>query len=289
MTSTRCAGSRRDSSLGWLFNRAWIWGLSYLALIPGFAALYVGFAEGLVQTTATHEPSFERQKSLVAGDFERAIVDQINTGHDRAEPGSGVKIADVNADPASISLNAEFFDPATPDPNSSWVRNGPGANLVVARVNFRQGEIAKSPVCGAGASASWKDEHFEGWSAYCVPFTIDQVVISGSVPSQAWTLFNNSVGPEGEHEVALQDKAFNDVMVLSRMSTGVVRGLPDQFQRMLYFSSVTVTTLGFGDIAPTTTITRTLVGAEAVLGVVFAGLFLNALSRRRSKSVLSPA
>jgi hypothetical protein len=265
------------SSLVWPFDHAWIWGLGYLVLIPCFAALYVGFADGFVQTTATHEPAFERQQRLVASDFERATLDQIARGDNRPDPKIGVKVEDVTADPTSISLKVDFFDPAPP-------RSGPGANLVVARVNLRQGEIVKSVACGGGGSGGFNGEGGGGSLTYCVPYTIDQVVGAGGAPSQAWTLFSNGpVGPEGEHEVSMQDKAFADIMVLSRMSTGVVAGLPDQNQRMLYFSMVTATTLGFGDIAPTTTITRLLVGDEAVLGVVFVGLFLNALSRRRSK------
>ena len=47
---------------------------------------------------------------------------------------------------------------------------------------------------------------------------------------------------------------------------------------MLYLSAVTITTVGYGDIVPLTTISRVLVGIEAVLGIVLIRLFLNALS-----------
>jgi hypothetical protein len=52
------------------------------------------------------------------------------------------------------------------------------------------------------------------------------------------------------------------------------------FLRMLYLSAVTATTLGYGDITPITTTARVAVGAEAILGVAFAGLFLSALAQR---------
>ena len=48
--------------------------------------------------------------------------------------------------------------------------------------------------------------------------------------------------------------------------------------RMFYFSAVTVTTLGYGDIVPTELTSRVMVGTEAILGVLTIGLFLNALS-----------
>lgn len=47
---------------------------------------------------------------------------------------------------------------------------------------------------------------------------------------------------------------------------------------MMYFSAVTITTLGYGDIAPVTPCTRILTALEAVLGLVVIGLFLNSLA-----------
>lgn len=65
---------------------------------------------------------------------------------------------------------------------------------------------------------------------------------------------------------------------------GTIKGFPysfkDNYWRMFYFSSVTVTTLGYGDIVPITNTSRTLISIEAILGVVLIGLFLNALSKR---------
>jgi len=63
-----------------------------------------------------------------------------------------------------------------------------------------------------------------------------------------------------------------------------IYGFPNSFienyKRMFYFSSVTLTTLGFGDIVPVTNNARILISIEAILGVVLIGLFLNALSKR---------
>jgi len=53
------------------------------------------------------------------------------------------------------------------------------------------------------------------------------------------------------------------------------------FFRMLYLSSVTITTLGYGDIVPVSFFARFLIAAETILGVTFAGLFFNAVSLKR--------
>jgi hypothetical protein len=47
--------------------------------------------------------------------------------------------------------------------------------------------------------------------------------------------------------------------------------------RLLYLSTVVVTTLGLGDIVPMTWLARLCVGLEAFLGVIVAGLFLNSI------------
>lgn len=57
------------------------------------------------------------------------------------------------------------------------------------------------------------------------------------------------------------------------------------FLEALYFSTITVTTTGFGDITPTNTFTRAFVMVEASIGVVSAGLFLNAITFQREENM----
>ncbi len=50
------------------------------------------------------------------------------------------------------------------------------------------------------------------------------------------------------------------------------------FVDSIYFSTVTITTLGYGDIVPEDTLTKALVSLEAILGIVLIGVFLNAIA-----------
>jgi ion channel len=50
---------------------------------------------------------------------------------------------------------------------------------------------------------------------------------------------------------------------------------PQHFRRMFYLSAVTITTLGYGDIAPLTTTARTLISLEAVLGILVLGFLIS--------------
>ena len=53
----------------------------------------------------------------------------------------------------------------------------------------------------------------------------------------------------------------------------------------LYFSTVTITTLGYGDITPVDEIGQIVTASESLLGVVSIGLFLNAIGGARSDTV----
>jgi hypothetical protein len=67
----------------------------------------------------------------------------------------------------------------------------------------------------------------------------------------------------------------------ARTVSGFPTSFSDNYWRMFYFSSVTLTTLGFGDIVPVENAARILISIEAIFGVVLIGLFLNALSKRK--------
>jgi hypothetical protein len=55
------------------------------------------------------------------------------------------------------------------------------------------------------------------------------------------------------------------------------------YSRMLYFSTIVITTVGFGDIVPMTPLARDVVGVEAIFGVLLVGLFLNAVAYRAAR------
>ncbi len=59
------------------------------------------------------------------------------------------------------------------------------------------------------------------------------------------------------------------------------RGTLKNFQRALYFSIATITTLGYGDIIPVTDTARRLAGLETILGIITIGLFLGFLTTGR--------
>ena len=60
-----------------------------------------------------------------------------------------------------------------------------------------------------------------------------------------------------------------------------ILGQDYSFWECLYFSIVTATTLGFGDIAPSSEAGKLMAASEAILGILSIGLFLNAITGAR--------
>lgn len=59
----------------------------------------------------------------------------------------------------------------------------------------------------------------------------------------------------------------------------------DDFGSALYFSVVTITTLGFGDMLPVSQFGKIMVCLEALSGVVIVGLFLNTISNQQAQKI----
>lgn len=58
----------------------------------------------------------------------------------------------------------------------------------------------------------------------------------------------------------------------------------NEYWRMFYLSTVTITTLGYGDIVPIKDITRLFVALQSILGLFFMGLFLDSIVNARKRS-----
>lgn len=73
------------------------------------------------------------------------------------------------------------------------------------------------------------------------------------------------------------------IFVIIYWLSGPLWRSPLGFIESLYFSVVTITTLGYGDISPITDTGRILTGTQAMLGIVSIGLFLNSVSEKRAE------
>jgi voltage-gated potassium channel Kch len=86
----------------------------------------------------------------------------------------------------------------------------------------------------------------------------------------------------GDYHLHVSKDLSNRLAAFVRAANGFPSSLDGNFWRLMYFSLVTITTLGYGDILPLSNVARGLVAAEAILGIVVIGLFLNSLARQDS-------
>lgn len=78
----------------------------------------------------------------------------------------------------------------------------------------------------------------------------------------------------------LSERRIQEILSFTRAETHLERGL---FLRMLYFSAVTATTLGYGDIVPITTTARLSVAVQSVCGLFLMGWFVFWLTSNRKE------
>ena len=77
----------------------------------------------------------------------------------------------------------------------------------------------------------------------------------------------------------IPEKVFNKITKYIIESKGAPYGFSENFWRMLYFSTVTITTLGYGDIIPISNTARMLIALESFLGLLLIGLFINSRAK----------
>jgi len=76
-------------------------------------------------------------------------------------------------------------------------------------------------------------------------------------------------------------KLYNEFHFIDAASEGKIIGSLRDYWTFFYLSTVTITTLGFGDIVPTSTTSRLFVASESIIGIILIGLFLNGISKTR--------
>jgi hypothetical protein len=84
--------------------------------------------------------------------------------------------------------------------------------------------------------------------------------------------------------VKTRDRIDTQIYNFEKASNGISSDINGNFWRMLYLSSMTITTVGYGDIVPITTRARLLISLEAILGIIIIGLFLNSIGNKLKKS-----
>jgi len=250
-----------------------IYAIAYLVLIPVFAGIYTLFARDFYHSTIQYEQVLDDEADRLLNDLRQTLQATYKAAH-----GSEIGRRDgwlldirsislhslrVEEDTISFGLVAEFF---TADSLPIQVNLDPQVKMPLRpmiRKTTRDGTSTDYWAITIDTPAF----HLEGYKSPPV-----RMIFARPSGDMVGTLLLLSTS-----------------RTLTTKITSFVeatRGFPSRigggYARMLYLSTVTITTLGYGDILPLTSRARLLVALESILGIVVIGLFLNSLSREHS-------
>jgi len=253
-------------------------GVLYLFWIPFFALIYTHFlGDQFYHSTLRYEPSLEGEAEDAIDALQSAIVQNFRNGHGGDEAMAGEWR--IQAD----SLKVSFLHPTQDSMTfTMWfdavkaTAEGSIEGVLHFAFDATYDISRKGPVMVMGGQGEpplyYRPLSFEP-QVLTLPAINEKIDYEVFFPPPSGSLSPLlALPPE-------TDERLHDFWRASQ-------GLPSHHQcwRMLYLSSMTATTVGYGDIVPLTGKARAAVAVEAILGVATAGLFLNSLFQRRRQS-----
>jgi hypothetical protein len=278
--------------IAWLAARPPLfWGALYLSCIPTFAVIFTiisGFNETNIKTESSTRNDADTLATSICQDF-WPIDKKINATTPDGNITFNIGIAE--SDGCQGLIQSEGFQfiifLRLNFPNSKqWLRYGS-----LEFVNEDHVITIEWPTYYRVAFISAVDENGKELSTVCQRVDVHESIKdwagSGSTPAlrelaQVHDAVVNAVKNSSlfkeDHRLCVTPHTFERLEKYMKGTAGSTSDVSGNLWRMLYLSAVVITTLGFGDIVPITAEARACVAIEAVLGVVLAGLFLNALA-----------
>jgi Ion channel len=252
--------------------------LSYLGAIPIFATLYCLLPHDFYHSTVQHESVLDEDAETILRHIREEVGAEFQKEHE--SPAKDVGLWNVN-------ITAIRFHSLRPSgkkigfdmtiPLRGIGENGGQEMITSVHVDFDLGISMATWAPGD----SWK-------TVIKLPTFLGRETL----PFDPHVLFprrlRDSSLPRGADNrtvfIPISEPLNNELTGFANAVKGFPSKVSGSYARMFYFSAVTITTLGYGDIVPITNTARLLVATEAIAGVVLVGLFLNALFQGRKHS-----
>lgn len=254
-------------------------GFLYLLLIPIYAALYSIFPYQFYHTTVAYEAALRYDCDRITEGLREAILAQFREVNGRrviGAPDRSVDLDSIDVFQTRVEREKLMFSVVYLIKRTEWVDD---RERLITR-----GDSVEVLVGSALGDREQPDGRRQ-FRVFCKPEARREpppVEFRDLFPWQRGFDSPTFFGSGGDEEygfLVMPKDLQRQVTEYVAANRGFPSGTTGSFLRMLYFSAVTITTVGYGDIVPITPLARTLVASEAILGVVVAGLFLNALAR----------
>jgi hypothetical protein len=254
-------------------------GLGYVLSIPLFALFYMLTPWDFYNATAKYEPLVLAQSDAVASRLRRTFLEKVEPDNPRRPLLSGIPVR-KSQDDVFPSFRIE------PEPDRVRIlvnvlaNDVPGFTDPFVKVALDMDESAAMEFI-----ALQTQQEATGWNdvkTVMVSVNMHAQLLSGD-DTRLPQLFPCKQGDDRTClKMTLDDYSF--LLSLKATAAGHPTKAQNSYLRMLYFSAVTMSTLGYGDIVPITTRSRALVTIQVILGPVLFGLFLNSLAKERQRN-----
>ena len=240
----------------------------FLLCIPVFATIFAAHSREFFHTTVVHEQGYQDLKDRITAGIHAAITRATAT----ADPDNLVTQGAWSVDPDGLVVS------------DVSARGGDLRLELVAPAVNAQAKASSSHVVTVLLSDLYGIEKEKEGRAYHYFMVLPEDL--GGLPVPLSRLFPGDADyPSGKAAfLPVSQELARDVSAFLDGARGFPSDEQGQFPRMLYFSAVTITTLGYGDIVPISDRARALVGVESVLGLILVGLFLNSLSHEHAEA-----
>ena len=250
-----------------LLDSSRFWGAAYVASIFVFALIYAQIDKGFLQSTSSREPATEHLLSEFAEYFVENYMQACGGVAGRVSVDGWVIVhckAFTEADGSvRFALKHDEF-------GARW-----GQSETVFKVSLRTFGFQESALRPSKFSELWAFARRQHDRQPCTNMEASTLHREGME-----RILRSDLCPRPIAIGFVNEEIWTRLAVLADERQGIVRKSSKNFSRMLYFSAVTATTLGYGDIAPVTPLTRNLVTVQSIVGIVLIGMFLNALAQK---------
>ena len=238
--------------------------LAYLAAIPTFACIYLWMPYDFYNSTARFEPLVSSQKRFIESELRKYFLASIR------DP-TQLPFEVVPDDVLQMFTVAPQVDGAKVTVRFLTKDHAQSSTVPIVVIEFTVTDNAVlHPQTTPPKPDTLNTASLMSVEAFPVVLTHGEIKTAELFPCKGGGEFGSTCLP----------MTFGDYFTLASLSD-TERGFPTghqrSFWRMLYFSSVTMSTLGYGDIVPITTRARLIVTFQVILGPVLFALFLNAL------------
>jgi len=256
-------------------NRPRTWAIAYLVAIPVFGFYYLlAIPDSFYAPYAQYDPDLTADGVALTNKMQAAVVrayqqsfdaaikqkyhdDKIPSGESLRLPSKDNLVVEPSKEGSQLVFTINWLGPS-PFFRGTVRHLWPFVTLTIKSVvpTPQGGQAVQVTVDQAPYRTARPDVRQIGENFFSAMFNRDGGDLLALTPDEALTIKSYVLGVQG------RTASFSNNLV-----------------RMMYLSAVVQTTLGLGDLIPMTTAARIAVAIQAIFGIVFAGLFLNATGR----------